>query len=100
MSFDKSTHDISEGDGSIDLTLQLTKPIPFTNNTLQLVIDDSNDHTASKLWSVCGVCCVLCLCLRVHACVCMCLPVCMCKKIATVRNAYPVCVVIVAVILI
>ena len=78
MSFDKSTYDASEGAGSIDLTLQLTNPIPFIDNTLQLVIDDSNDHTASKLWSVCGVCCVY---VFVFACACMCLHVLACVHV-------------------
>ena len=78
MSFDKSTYDVSEGDGGVDLTLQLSRPIPlnFTKDTLQLEIADVN---ASKLCSACVYVCVcLCVCVRacVHACVRACVRVC------------------------
>ena len=66
MSFDKDTYLVSEGGGGVDLTLQLSRPIPlnFTKDTLQLEIVDVNDHTASKLCSTCVYVCVcLCVCL-------------------------------------
>ena len=73
MSFDKDSYNASEETGNVELTLKITKPIPFINNTLQLVINNSNNYTASKLWSVCVcVCVVYC----VYVCVCVCVLVC------------------------
>ena len=58
MSFDKSTYDVSEGDGGVDLTLQLSRPLPigFVDSTFQLQLVDVNDHNASKLCRCVSVC--------------------------------------------
>ena len=65
MSFDKSTYDVSEGDGGVDLTLQLSRPLPigFVNSTFQLQLVNVNDHNASKL---CRCICVCRVCTHVY----------------------------------
>ena len=64
-----NTYTVNEGDGGVDLTLQLTRPIPFYG-TLQLEILDIDNDIPSKL---CSVCVCVCACVRacVRACVCV-----------------------------
>ena len=66
-----NTYTVNEGDGGVDLTLLLTRPIPlnFTDNTLQLEILDIDNDTPSKL-------CSMCVYVRAHVHACMCVYVC------------------------
>ena len=101
MSFDKSTYDVSEGDGGVDLTLQLSRPLPigFEDSTFQLQLVDVNDHNASKLCRCVCVCVCVCThvyelvtCVHVHQSICVC--VCGCAKVQISKRLCYMCYVL------
>ena len=47
MSFKLTTYEVEEGDGHVELTLELTQAVPF-NTSLTLNNSTSNDTTTSK----------------------------------------------------
>ena len=47
VSFDKTSYTVEEKQGAVDVTLNLDKPIPFTDYTVNLTI---NDDTTSELY--------------------------------------------------
>ena len=98
MSFDKSTYDVNEGDGGVDLTLQLSRPLPigFNDSTFQLQLVDVNDHNASTLCR-CVCVCLCCVCTHVYELVTLVhvhqyVFVCVDVRMYTFLNAYAACV--------